>query len=89
MKTTYCSADDILEIRVSDKPVSREVSRGWYLNVGYASDGGLVEVVVLEAKKARLDPALLEDLEDLRDALAVQAEDTVPWSTVNAELGIE
>ena len=33
--------------------------------------------------------ALLEDLEDLRDALQVRDEPTVPWESAKAELGLE
>ena len=33
--------------------------------------------------------ALLEDLEDLRDALAARDEPTESWESVKAELGLE
>jgi hypothetical protein len=33
--------------------------------------------------------SLLEDLADLRDALAVRDEPTVPWASVRAEIGLE
>ncbi|MEA3274649.1 MAG: hypothetical protein U9Q81_05010 [Pseudomonadota bacterium] len=33
--------------------------------------------------------ALLEDLEDLRDALTVRDEPSIPWETVKAELDRE
>jgi len=60
MKTTYYPADDILEIRFSNEPVSREVSRGWNLNINYASDGSVVEIVLLEAKETGLYPIELD-----------------------------
>lgn len=60
MKTLYYPDDDILEIRVSDKPVSREVSHGWNLNISYASDGSVVEIVLLDAKSKGLYPVELE-----------------------------
>ena len=60
MKTIYYPDDDILDIRVSDKAVSREVSHGWNLNISYASDGSVVEIVLLEAKAKGLDPVDLE-----------------------------
>jgi hypothetical protein len=60
MKTTYYPADDILEIRVSDKPVSREVSHGWNVNISYASDGSVVEIVLLQAKEKGLYPIELD-----------------------------
>jgi len=48
--------DDILEIRVSDKPIVREVSQGWHTNIRYAEDGTMVEIVLLDAKKEGLMP---------------------------------
>lgn len=33
MKTTYYENDDLLEIRVSNQPVVREVSHDWNLNI--------------------------------------------------------
>jgi uncharacterized protein YuzE len=60
MKTIYFPDDDILEIRVSDKPVRREVSHGWNVNISYASDGSVVEIVLLEAKEKGLYPIELD-----------------------------
>jgi hypothetical protein len=56
MKTTYYPQDDILEIRFSDKPIAREVSQDWNVNVSYAEDGTIVELVVLDAVKAGFMP---------------------------------
>lgn len=56
MKTTYFEDEDILEIRVSDKPITREVSQGWHTNISYAEDGSIVEIVLLDAKKEGLLP---------------------------------
>lgn len=56
MKAVYYEQDDILEIRVSDKPVVREVSQGWNTNISFAEDGSIVEIVLLDAKKAGLVP---------------------------------
>lgn len=56
MKAVYYEQDDILEIRVSDKPVVREVSQGWNTNISYAQDGSIVEIVLLDAKKQGLVP---------------------------------
>jgi len=58
MKTTYHTDDDILEIRISDKPVTREVSHGWNVNISYAEDGSVVEIVLLEAKEQGLYPVI-------------------------------
>ena len=51
MKSTYFDKDDILSIRVSDKPIVREVSHSWHINTSYAADGTVVEVVLLDAHK--------------------------------------
>ncbi len=56
MKTIYYPQDDILEIRFSDKPVVRETSQNWNVNVSYAEDGSLVEMVILEAVKSGFMP---------------------------------
>ncbi|WP_309639798.1 DUF2283 domain-containing protein [Methylibium sp.] len=56
MKAVYYEQDDILEIRVSNKPVVREVSQGWNTNVSFAEDGSIVEIVLLDAKKEGLVP---------------------------------
>lgn len=56
MKTTYYPQDDILEIHFSDKPIAREVSQDWNVNLSFAADGSLVEVVILDAVKAGLIP---------------------------------
>ena len=50
MRTTYYDDDDILVIRLSDKPITREVSQDWNTHVSYAADGTAVEVVVLDAR---------------------------------------
>ena len=60
MKTIYHQDDDILEIQVADKPVAREVSHGWNVNISYAADGSVVEIVLLEAREKGLYPIELE-----------------------------
>lgn len=50
MRTTYYDDDDILVLRLSDKPIAREVSQDWNTHVSYAADGTAVEVVVLDAR---------------------------------------
>jgi hypothetical protein len=50
MHTTYFDEDDILVIRLSDKPIVREVSQNWNTHISYADDGSTVEVVLLEAR---------------------------------------
>ena len=49
MKTTYYDDDDTLVIRLSDKPIVREMSQGWNTHVSYAEDGSVVETVILDA----------------------------------------
>ena len=56
MKSIYFENDDILQIRVSDKPIVREVSQDWHTNISYAEDGSIVEIVLLDAKKEGLLP---------------------------------
>jgi len=56
MKSIYFESDDILQIRVSDKQVVREVSQDWHTNISYAEDGSIVEIVLLDAKKEGLLP---------------------------------
>jgi hypothetical protein len=56
MKSIYFEKDDILEIRVSDKPIVREVSQDWHTNISYAEDGTIVGIVLLDAKKEGLLP---------------------------------
>ena len=50
MRTIYFDEDDILVIRLSDQPITREVSQNWNTLISYAEDGSIVEVVLLEAR---------------------------------------
>ena len=56
MKSIYFENDDILQIRVSDKQIVRELSQDWHTNISYAEDGSIVEIVLLDAKKEGLLP---------------------------------
>ena len=56
MKSLYFESDDILQIRVSDKAIVREVSQDWHTNISYAEDGTIVEIVLLDARKEGLLP---------------------------------
>jgi len=49
MRTSYDEEEDILVMRMSDKPIAREVAPDWHTCVSYAADGSVVEVVVLDA----------------------------------------
>lgn len=56
MRTTYFPQDDSLEIHFSDKPIAREVSQDWNVNISYAGDGSVVGIVILDAVKAGFMP---------------------------------
>lgn len=56
METIYYPEDDILVLKFSDKPIVREVSQDWNINVSYDSSGDIVEMVILEAKEKGLFP---------------------------------
>lgn len=43
MKLTYFELDGMLVLLLSDKPIVREVSSGWFTPVSYAEDGNLLE----------------------------------------------
>lgn len=60
VKTTYFDDDDILVMRLSDKPVAREVSQDWHTHVSFAEDGSVVETVILEAAKIGAWPLKIE-----------------------------
>lgn len=60
MRTTYFDEDDILVIRLSDKPVVREVSQDWCTHISYAEDGSTVEIVLLDAKANGAYPFQIE-----------------------------
>jgi len=63
MKTTYFDDDDTLVIRLSDKPIVREVSQDWNTHVSYAADGTVVETVILEARASGAWPLHVEHRE--------------------------
>lgn len=56
MKTIYFPQDDILEMRFSDKSICRETSQDWNVNISYAEDGSIVELVILDAVKSGFMP---------------------------------
>ena len=56
VKSIYFENDDILQIRVSEKQIVREVSQDWHTNISYAEDSSIVEIVLLDAKKEGLLP---------------------------------
>jgi hypothetical protein len=60
MQTIYYDDDDILVIRLSDKPVSREVTQDWNTHISYAEDCSTVEIVLLDAKASGALPFKVE-----------------------------
>jgi hypothetical protein len=46
MRATYYDGDDILVVRLSDKPIHREVSQDWCTNISYAEDVTAVEIAL-------------------------------------------
>jgi hypothetical protein len=60
MRATYYDGDDILVVRLSDKPTHREVSQDWCTHINYAEDGTVVEVVLLGAKVNGAYPVAIE-----------------------------
>jgi hypothetical protein len=60
MHTTYYDEDDIMVIRLSDKPVVREVSQDWNTHISYAEDGTAVELVLLDARSNGAYPMAVE-----------------------------
>ena len=56
MKTMYFPQDNILEMRFSDKSIAREASQDWNVNIRYAADGSIVELVILDAMKSGFMP---------------------------------
>lgn len=49
MKITYDDKEDILRIGFSGRPIIRDVSQGWNVNIGYAANG-IAEITILDAR---------------------------------------
>lgn len=56
MRTTYYPEDDILKMVFNDQPILRETSQDWNVNISYAADGSIVEMVILDAVASGLIP---------------------------------
>ena len=56
MKSIYFENDDILQTRMADKLIVREVSQGWNTHISYAEDGSIIEIALLDAKIQGLLP---------------------------------
>jgi len=51
MRTTYDENEDILTLRMNEKPITRETSQDWNICISYAADGSVVEIVILQARE--------------------------------------
>ncbi len=60
MNIGYDEAEDILYIRFSDEPVTRDESLNWNVHIGYSASG-IREITILEAKKRGYLPVKLDD----------------------------
>jgi hypothetical protein len=60
MKAVSLDEDDTLVIRLSDKPIVRQVSQDWRTHIGLAADGSAVEAVILEAWESGAWPLCVE-----------------------------
>jgi len=52
MKILYNDQDDILLIEFTNDRVIKDVSHGWNVNIGYGENSRIVEITILDAKKA-------------------------------------
>jgi uncharacterized protein YuzE len=60
MKIGYNEADDVLYIRFSDEPITRDESLNWNVHVGFSANG-IREITILEAKKRGYLPLKIDD----------------------------
>jgi len=60
MRIDYNEKDDILYIRFSDEPVTRDESLNWNVHIGYSAQG-IREISILEAKKRGYLPLKIDD----------------------------
>lgn len=61
MRIDYNEKDDILYIRFSDEPVTRDESLNWNVHIGYSAEG-IREISILEAKKRGYLPLKIDDV---------------------------
>jgi len=65
MRIGYNENEDILYIRFSDEPVTRDESLNWNVHIGYSASG-IREISILDARKRGYLPLKIDDV--LRDA---------------------
>lgn len=56
LKRIYFEKNSILQIRMSDKPIVREVSQDWHTHIRYAENATIVAIVLLDASQKSLLP---------------------------------
>ncbi len=56
-----CDGQDVLVVRLSDKPVCRETSQDGNTRISYAADGSIVEIVMLSGPQYEPDDGPLTD----------------------------
>jgi uncharacterized protein YuzE len=60
MKIGYNEAEDVLYLRFSEEPVTRDESLNWNVHVGFSASG-IREITILEAKKRGYLPLKIDD----------------------------
>lgn len=60
MKIHYNKKDDILFIQFNDKPIERDISYGWNVNVGL-TEAGIGQITILDARADGLLPLELDE----------------------------
>ncbi|OGA05705.1 MAG: hypothetical protein A3D95_05700 [Betaproteobacteria bacterium RIFCSPHIGHO2_12_FULL_69_13] len=60
MRIGYNEAEDVLYIRFSDEPVTRDESLNWNVHVGFSASG-IREITVLDAKKRGYLPLTIDE----------------------------
>lgn len=58
METNYYPDDNILMLKLSAKPIVKEVSQNGYVNISYDEEEKIVEVAILDVKESGMYPVL-------------------------------
>ena len=67
MEITYDEHEDILFIRFNNEPIIRDISHGFYVNVGITQNG-IGQMTILDAKAVGLLPIYIKQNELLKVA---------------------
>lgn len=60
MKIHYDKKEDILFIQFNDKPIMRDISYGWNVNMGF-TEAGIGQITILDAQADGLLPVELDE----------------------------